>query len=42
MISELKEYLEKLLNSSVDIVRNHSHLSKSFLKEIARDGITLF
>lgn len=38
---ELKEYLENLLHVSVDLIRRHSHLSSSFLKQVARDGVTL-
>lgn len=41
LMSELKDYLEKLLNTSVDLVRRHSHLSVKFLNQIVRDGITL-
>lgn len=37
----LKEYLENLLNSSVDLVRHHSHMSQKFLTTIKRDAITI-
>lgn len=41
LMSSLKQYLETLLNSSVDLIRRHSRLSKQFLNQIAIDGITL-
>lgn len=41
MISKLKDYLENLLNASVDIIRRHANLSQKFIKEITRDGIIL-
>lgn len=39
--SALHRYLENLLQSSVDLIRKHSHLSVPFLNQIARDGITI-
>lgn len=42
LVSGLKDYLEKLLDSSVDLVRRHSHLSNRFLTEIANDAIPIF
>ena len=42
LVSALKEYLEKLLNVSVDLVRRHSHLSTHFLSQIANDAIPIF
>lgn len=42
LMSRLKEYLEKILNSSVDIVRRHSHLSPRFLNQVQKDAITIF
>lgn len=41
-MSELKEYLEQILKSSVDLVRRHSHVSPRFLKQISNDVITIF
>lgn len=42
LMSALKDYLEKLLNTSVDIVRRHSHLSSKFLNQISYDAIPIF
>lgn len=41
-VMQLKEYLEELLDSSVDLVRRHSHLSQKFLTSIGRDAIKVF
>lgn len=41
LMADLKEFLEKTLNTSVDLIRRHSHMSARFLSNIARDGITL-
>lgn len=41
LISGLKGYLEELLDSSVDLVRRHSHLSNRFLTQIANDAIPI-
>lgn len=41
LVGALKDYLEKLLNASVDLVRRHSHLSIRFLTQIASDAITI-
>ncbi|MBJ2189199.1 MAG: hypothetical protein HFJ87_08055 [Muribaculaceae bacterium] len=41
MMSALKQFLEEILKSSVDLVRMHSHLSKTFLAQISRDAIKL-
>lgn len=41
LISALKDYLENLLKTSVDLVRRHSHLSSKFLQQISNDGIIL-
>ena len=41
LMTDLKEFLEKILNTSVDLIRRHSHLSAKFLAQISRDGITL-
>ena len=41
LVSGLRDYLEQLLNVSVDLVRRHSHLSPSFLTQISQDAITV-
>lgn len=41
MMSALKEYLEKLLHTSVDLVRRHSHMSARFLNQISVDAIPI-
>ena len=41
-ITRLKEFLEKLLNRSVDLVRKHKHLNPFLLKEIEKDGAIIF
>ena len=40
-LSALHRYLEDILQSSVDLIRRHSHLSTQFLNQIARDGIQI-
>ena len=42
LMSALKQYLEKILNSSVDLVRRHAHLSPRFLNQVNKDAITIF
>ncbi len=42
MVCALKDFLETLLSSSVDLIRRHSHLSSKFLNQISRDVITIF
>ncbi len=42
MMSALKDYLESILSSSVDLIRRHSHLSLRFLDQISHDAITIF
>lgn len=41
-LCQLKEYLESILKTSVDLIRKHSNLSSKFLSQVARDGITIF
>lgn len=41
LVSQLKDFLENILNSSVDLVRNHPHLSPNFIQQISRDAITI-
>lgn len=38
----LGNYLENLLGTSVDLVRSSDNLRPFFLKEVERDGITIF
>lgn len=38
----LKNYLESILNSPVDLIRNHSNLSQRFLNQISKDAIRIF
>lgn len=40
-LSSLKQFLENLLQSSVDLVHRHSRMNPRFLNEISRDGITI-
>ncbi len=42
LLLEAKEYLEKSMGRSVDIVRNHCNLNPRLRKRIERDGITVF
>ena len=42
LMSALKQYLENILNSSVDLVRRHAHLSPRFLTQVQKDAITIF
>ncbi len=42
LVSGLKDYLEELLSTPVDLIRRHSHLSNSFLNHISHDAITVF
>ena len=41
LMSALKEFLEEILCTSIDLVRRHSGLSVRFLNQISRDGIKL-
>lgn len=41
LFSALHEYLENLLDSSVDLIRRHSHLSSRFLDQISNDAIRI-
>lgn len=42
LMSGLKAYLESILKTSVDVIRQHTHLSKKFLNQISTDAISLF
>lgn len=41
-MSALKDFLESILNTSVDLIRRHSHMSAKFLTQISRDAIKIF
>lgn len=41
LISALRNYLENLLGSSVDLVRSHARLSTKFLDQITNDAIKI-
>ncbi len=40
-LTALHRYLENLLQTSVDLIRRHSHLSTQFLTQITRDAIKI-
>ena len=42
LLVRLGKYLENLLGTSVDLVRSKENLTPFFLKEVKRDGITIF
>lgn len=42
LLYQLKEYLESILCTSVDLIRKHSHMSPSFLTQISNDAIRIF
>lgn len=42
IMSACKDFLESILNTTVDLVRRHSHMSQQFLTQISRDAITIF
>lgn len=41
LMSALKDYLENILQTSVDLIRRHSHLSQRFLNDISKDAISI-
>lgn len=41
LMSALKDFLEQILHTPVDLIRRHSHLSKRFINQISRDAITI-
>ena len=41
LLFDLKNYLERILNASVDLVRKHSHMSQKFLTQISHDAIKI-
>ncbi len=42
LLMEAKEYLEKSMGRSVDIIRNHRNLNPRLKKRIEKDGIIVF
>ena len=42
LLSALKDFLESILKTSVDVIRRHSRLSPKFQAEITRNAITIF
>lgn len=41
LMSALKDFLEQILHTSVDLIRRHSNLSPKFLNQISKDAITI-
>ena len=41
LMAALKEFLEQILHSSVDLLRRHSHLSPQFQEQLSHDAITI-
>ena len=41
LVSGLKDYLEQILDTPVDLIRRHSHLSQKFLYQISKDAIKI-
>lgn len=42
LLCELKDYLEDMLKTSVDLIRRHSNMSSKFLNQVAKYGISIF
>lgn len=42
ILIKLKQYLEQILESPVDLIRKHNNLNSFIKREIERDGITIF
>lgn len=42
LLASLKEFLESILKTSVDVIRKHSHMSPIFLNQVSKDAITIF
>ena len=40
-LMRLKDYLESILQRSVDLIHHHSQMNPRFLNEVLRDGITI-
>ncbi len=41
VLVRLKNYLESLLHTSVDLIHHHSRMNPRFLNEISQDGIKI-
>ena len=42
LLQDAKEFLEKEMGTSVDIIRNHEYLNQRLRKRILKDSITIF
>jgi hypothetical protein len=42
LLVELKQYLEQLLNCSVDVIRRHRGMNTFLQQQIDKDGIYVF
>ena len=42
LLMDAKDFLEKLVGCSVDIIRNHKNLNPRLRSRIERDGVTVF
>ncbi|MCQ2211628.1 MAG: nucleotidyltransferase domain-containing protein [Paludibacteraceae bacterium] len=42
LVLALKQYIENLVGTKVDVIRNHKGINALLLKEIQRDGINVF
>ena len=42
LLVALKQFLERLLGCSVDVIRMHRNMNKLLLKQIERDGVYVF
>lgn len=42
LLSALKDFLENILHTSVDLIRRHSNLSSKFIEQINQDAIPIF
>lgn len=41
LMASLKDFLEDILKTSVDLLRRHSHFSVQFQEQLAKDAITI-
>lgn len=41
LVAALKDYLEKILKTSVDLLRRHKHFSSQFQEQLSKDAITI-
>lgn len=42
LLQDAKEFLEKEMGTSVDIIRNHEYLNQRLRKRILKDRVTIF